>query len=132
MTDSNTPDEGTQQQQQQNRGASTAKVVGVAVAALLVGVVALAIKGGTDAADAEGDKYGAQDVCEQFVEKRLKAPATAEFSGENTTDLGAGLWRVIGDVDSQNSFGAQIRSRYTCEVQFTGGENWSLRDISVN
>jgi hypothetical protein len=50
--------------------------------------------------------------------KKLKAPSTAEFSG--TTATGGGPWTVTGQVDSQNSFGAMIRSPFGCTVTITG------------
>lgn len=82
---------------------------------------------------AEPDKYGAQDVCEQFVEKRLKAPATADFQNTTTTSSG-NQWTVEGDVDAENSFGAQIRNHYVCVVKPTdaAGTNWQLVDISLD
>lgn len=81
---------------------------------------------------AEPDKYGAQDVCEQFVQKRLKAPSTADFSNTTTTNSGD-QWTVEGDVDAENSFGAPIRNRYVCVVKPTDqtGANWELVDISL-
>lgn len=81
----------------------------------------------------EPDKYGAQDVCEQFVEKRLKAPATADFQNTTTTSSG-NRWTVEGDVDAENSFGAPIRNHYVCIVKPTdaAGENWQLVDISLD
>lgn len=82
---------------------------------------------------AQPDKYGAQDVCEQFVEKRLKAPASAEYENTTTSEAG-GQWTVEGDVDAENSFGAQIRNHYVCVVEPTDAEgtNWTLVDISLD
>lgn len=80
------------------------------------------------------DEAGAQDVCEQFVEARLKAPSTAEFSGNATVTEGGGLWTVTGDVDAENSFGAPIRTTYVCTVKPTdaGGEDWELVNVELN
>lgn len=80
----------------------------------------------------EPDEYGARDVCEQFVEKRLKAPATAEFENTATTESG-NEWTVEGDVDAENSFGAQIRNHYVCTVAPTDstGSNWRLVDLQM-
>lgn len=75
---------------------------------------------------------GARDVCEQFVERRLKAPATAEFS-ESTVMQGGGEWVVEGDVDSENGFGALIRSEYSCTVRPYDEEatDWELVDLQL-
>ena len=48
--------------------------------------------------------------CRDAVRAQLKAPATAKFGGESVT---AG--KVVGYVDSQNSYGAQVRTRFACE-----------------
>jgi hypothetical protein len=52
--------------------------------------------------------------CEARISKLLKAPATANFDSSTTTD-GTG-WTVTGTVDSENSFGANVRSDYQCTV----------------
>ena len=73
-------------------------------------------------------------LCEQFVSDRLKAPSTADFSGySETTITGSGLgpWKVSGYVDSQNSFGAKLRSRYSCVFTYEG-ETAHLQDISIH
>jgi hypothetical protein len=62
--------------------------------------------------------YQAESQCEARVKEKLKAPSTAEFSG--TTATGGGPWTVTGQVDSQNSFGAMIRSPFGCTVTITG------------
>lgn len=79
------------------------------------------------------DEYGARDVCEQFVEKRLKAPATAEFENTATTQAGD-EWTVEGDVDAENGFGALIRNHYVCTVRPTdaAGANWELVDVEMS
>ena len=62
-------------------------------------------------------------VCEAYVKDILKAPATADFQsflGRNVTDLGKWRYTVSSYVDSQNSFGAKIRTSFTCDVQCVG------------
>lgn len=68
--------------------------------------------------DPATQRMGAQSACESMVKDRLKAPATADFTGVTTT--GAGPWTTTGSVDSQNSFGAQIRSSFRCELRLEG------------
>ncbi|MFM6963050.1 MAG: hypothetical protein ACKOWJ_02110 [Micrococcales bacterium] len=58
--------------------------------------------------------------CEALVLKGLKAPATAKFSQESLADVDSRLSQIDGVVDSQNSFGALIRSSFECQV--TDGE----------
>lgn len=81
-----------------------------------------------DPPDAEDLRFGARDVCHQFVEDRLRAPATAGF--ENLSEAmitGFGPeYTVAGHVDAENGFGARIRTEYKCTVRHTTGPNFVL------
>ena len=76
----------------------------------------------------------------RFVTQALKAPSTAEFPGMDgyvATDLGEGKYRVQSYVDSQNGFGAMIRSDWTTVVHFSGGSesdsnNWELVEMEFD
>ena len=71
------------------------------------------------------DGIGARMACEDFVEERLKAPSTAEFTDGTTTGTAAEGWTVTGSVDSENSFGAMIRNDWSCEVRYDeAAETW--------
>lgn len=59
----------------------------------------------------------AEWACEGVVESNLKAPSTAEY---DSSASGSGPWNVIGTVDAENSFGAKIRSTYSCTVERSG------------
>lgn len=79
-------------------------------------------------------------ICKDIVEAQLVAPSTAEFASmweSRVMTLGResgeyeDAYRVMSHVDSQNGFGAMIRTDYTCDVSFEGGEwtdlsNWRL------
>jgi hypothetical protein len=57
------------------------------------------------------------DACEKSVTAQLKAPGTAVFSGtEAYTGIDAAHYSAKGFVDSQNSFGAMLRSAWTCDA----------------
>lgn len=62
----------------------------------------------------------AGQICENKVKGMLKAPATAEFSGWKLGTVGENSWIVGGVVDSENSFGATIRTSFSCSVSLTG------------
>lgn len=101
------------------------------LAVLLVIVVASCVNSETDE-PAGGDEVGAQVVCEDFVTDRLKSPATAEFTDAVAVPTtNADEFEVTGNVDSENGFGAMLRSSYTCTVVNTGGDNWRLVDLSI-
>lgn len=77
-------------------------------------------------------------MCKQFVGQRLKSPSTAEWpfsyasDGVSVAPLDKTRWRVRGWVDSQNSFGAQIRTEFTCTLSNTSGDNWRLDDLQTS
>jgi hypothetical protein len=95
-------------------------------------------KGDTGATRKSGeqchDATSAKIMAKQLVGKRLKAPSTAEWCN-TARDFEArrdnGQWAVIGCVDSQNAFGAMIRTNFvaTLECSPTG---WTLVELSTH
>lgn len=67
------------------------------------------------------DTAAAKQKCHNAVLKWLKAPATAQFSGDKVVSDPAGGYEVVGNVDSQNGFGAMLRSTYTCHTGLASG-----------
>ena len=89
------------------------------------------------------DKTMAWVIITEVVKSRLKSPATASFPGlfdgfsarRSVRDHGNGLYSVSSWVDAQNSYGAKLRTHYTAEIQWTGGDpassgNWKMTRIS--
>lgn len=76
------------------------------------------------------DKGSAFVMAQVFVERELLAPATAEFPGasfnEHTKYLGNKQYEVNSWVDSQNGFGAVIRTHYRAVVEYWGDHDWGL------
>jgi len=70
-----------------------------------------------------------------FVRARLKAPATADFpySGDaSITEGPIGTFTVIAYVDSENSFGATLRTNWACTVSYSGGAlPWHLVSLDI-
>jgi len=69
----------------------------------------------------------------EYVKKSLKAPSTAKFGsyGNSSVYHYTGCKFVVkGYVDSQNSFGAMLRSNYSVTLKPTG-LGWSLEDIQI-
>lgn len=111
---------------------------GIAILVLVALVVGLMIIGsltqGTPT-PAAPDRVGAFLVCKQFVTERLRAPTTAKFP--NSSDaavnlVSGGEWTVASHVDSQNGFGAMIRSSFTCTVKPVEGDKWRLVEIKID
>lgn len=76
-----------------------------------------------------GDDIGAQVVCRDFVEDRLKSPSSADFSDEQSKHVRGRVWSVTGSVDSENSFGAMIRNTYVCTVRYVGDDRYRLQSL---
>lgn len=64
----------------------------------------------------------------------LKAPATAKFPtfDEMVVNGSNGHYSVSGFVDSQNSYGATIRSNYTYNVEKDASGKWKCTDQFVD
>lgn len=71
--------------------------------------------------------HEAKIVAEGQVETMLKSPSTAKFSGLSETEFEPikNGFKVTGYVDSQNGFGAMIRSSYSVEI-FVNDENGQI------
>jgi len=88
----------------------------------------------TTAPKVEHDPLSAFVMSQTFVEKQLKAPATAKFplySESKVTDLGDGKYKVDSYVDAQNSFGAMIRTNYTCTLKYVGDDKWQAEEVQL-
>lgn len=73
------------------------------------------------------NKFLAYTYAEDFVKQKLKSPSTAEFPGtlekaDHITELGNKKYRITSWVDSQNSFGATIRTKFSCVIEFEGNK----------
>lgn len=59
---------------------------------------------------------------EPYILRSLKSPSTADFCRGTATDLGDNKWNVSSCVDSQNSYGATLRSNWEAVMIYTGGD----------
>jgi tetratricopeptide (TPR) repeat protein len=75
----------------------------------------------------------AYSFCKLAIIESLKAPSTAEFpfSEYIATHNGNDKYTVEGYVDAQNSFGAMIRSDWTCVVLRRGFNNFEILDVAI-
>jgi len=88
-------------------------------------------------------KAGKEDLCsmayiihQDIVKNLLKSPSTADFPWNDyrcsrSTDK---LYRITSYVDSQNGFGAMIRTDYQISLEYQGGEpadprSWKMVDF---
>ncbi len=71
----------------------------------------------------------------RFVEKTLKSPGSAKWPRRSDAECGSGLvdsnlFMAWGYVDSQNGFGALIRSKWEAEVKDIGNQ-WELVSLKL-
>ncbi|MCB9811253.1 hypothetical protein H6777_03900 [Candidatus Nomurabacteria bacterium] len=71
-------------------------------------------------------------IAENQIEKLLKSPSTAEFCKPKVTDLGNNKYVVASCVDSQNGFGAMIRSNWTVTMTYSGSNMESQAGWKTN
>lgn len=117
----------------QKRPVSTLTLILVLL--ILAVCVVIGILGNKPSKPSGPDQYTARVMCEKFVKDRLKAPASAEFAPDSETHTlakGDGAYKVTAWVDSQNSFGAMIRTNYTCEVSYQGNDKWRLDSLATD
>ena len=76
--------------------------------------------GGEDCDDYGHDRFQAWVDAKHVVEKRLKAPSTAEFCdfSDGSVSQDDNTWTVRGTVDAQNGFGAYIRADYVVKITY--------------
>jgi len=81
-------------------------------------------------------KVDAFSMSQKFIKERLKSPGSAEFPSITDSDVvithkGGGRFTVKAYVDSQNAFGALLRTRYTCEIRDNGDRTWALLSMDA-
>lgn len=97
----------------------------VLVALPATALVTTAIGGSVSPA---GNGREAVAQCEGFADSRLKSPASADY--DLSASQSGETWTVSGTVDSQNGFGALVRSNVTCVLHFEDDTAY-LDDIAI-
>ena len=76
-------------------------------------------------------------ISQRFVEKRLRAPTTAEFPSVHSSNVSVTPFLpdcsfvIEAYVDSQNGFGAMIRTPYRATLTRLDGDNWRADEIRL-
>jgi hypothetical protein len=87
--------------------------------------------------DAGADENKAFIMAKDFVKAELKAPSTADFESDyKYKKENDSTYSVILEVDSENSFGAKLRSKWLVTLSYRGGDwtdqnNWTLQEITM-
>lgn len=82
-------------------------------------------------------KSSATAYAKPYISRLLKSPSTADFCRATVTDLGESKYQVSSCVDSQNGFGATIRSNWEVVMRYTGGDpddigSWEAEKITFD
>lgn len=82
------------------------------------------------------DKTHAWTMAKQFIKQRLKAPSTADFGSmwngtyqdpdDCVSRTASNTYMAVGWVDSQNSFGAMIRTTFVVKLRDDKNGKWTL------
>jgi hypothetical protein len=71
-------------------------------------------------------------MAQVFVKEVLKAPSTAQFETYRNNlvqDLGNNRYQINSYVDSQNSFGAMLRAKYSIIIVRQFSHNWVVESL---
>jgi hypothetical protein len=70
-------------------------------------------------------------MSQDFIERQLKAPASAKYPNcvGKAEFVGDGEFVVTTYVDSQNSFGAMIRTSYVMRLKSLGADKWRMLSL---
>jgi hypothetical protein len=82
------------------------------------------------------EKFDVIYMAHYFISERLKSPKSADFSNDYWKDYGDSTYLIYGSVDATNSFNANIRSKYSINLRFLGGDkdelkNWEVEKYSI-
>lgn len=85
------------------------------------------------------EKNKLQTFAKEYVKQNLKAPSTAEFSGSFLSPFdgwemqqSGTTYKVKSYVDSQNSFGAMVRTQFYLELKFGGNGNLKVTKFQTS
>lgn len=107
----------------------------VTAVAVLLTLVAILVAGGWiyGTLTRQPTPAEAYSLCQRYVAARLSSPGSARFPAIHeagvTIATGGDDFVVRGFVDSQNGFGAIIRTPFVCTVQHDGDERWKLSEL---
>ena len=111
-------------------------IVPFLVLALVFGF-ALACGGGSNPEQKQKEEFSEVDawVAAQLeVENNLKSPATAKFPmgySDYVKKTDTDEYFVEAYVDSENSFGAMIRTQFSCYVTHLGNGKYKVEDLNM-
>jgi hypothetical protein len=75
--------------------------------------------------------YEIRAAAQTFIERQLKSPGSASHSSRaDIKPLTPNVWTVTSYVDSQNGFGALLRTNYSMDLSYTG-DTWKSANLKT-
>jgi len=113
--------------------------IGIAIL-IVIGLVIIELATQDNSSSSDRDFGGerlAYNLSKDYVLQNLKSPKSAKFPGlfeskNHVTDLGGGRYKIVSWVDSKNSFGAEIRTEYSCIMVNKGGDKWGIEELKFD
>lgn len=83
-------------------------------------------------AHGELDEAAAFTISKMYVQRQLKSPSTAKFCSvtDGSVDQVGDKVKTYGWVDSQNSFGATMRTHWACELHRTAEGDYVVDEFA--
>jgi hypothetical protein len=116
----------------------------VKIRTLFGGVLAVGLMAGLAACNTNSTSYvGASKseaftMCQQFLTPRLVSPTSVHYrdfygsQAPTVTDEGNSEYDVQSTVDSQNGFGAEVRSSFDCDITLSTSDHmWNLNKLTL-
>jgi hypothetical protein len=82
----------------------------------------------------QNSEFTAYYYSQQCVKELLKSPSTAEFpsgSDQFVTRIDNDTFLINSYVDSQNSFGAMLRTNYVCQITLNNNDTYTCDSIEL-
>jgi hypothetical protein len=104
------------------------------VSILILFSFALACGSSSGATNEQSKEIEAFVGSQMVVEEQLKSPSTAKFplftdDKVNVTKISENKYNVSAYVDSENSFGAMVRTYYTCTVILLPNDKYRVENL---
>ena len=80
---------------------------------------------GQESETRKGGPGSSELACKEKVRAQLRTPSTAKFSGISSSNEGNGKWYVAGTVSASNALGGTVDHRFSCDLRWISGENYS-------
>ncbi len=81
----------------------------------------------------KADEITAFVMSQSFVKRELVSPSSAKFPRFDKSmaiQVDEDIWIITSYVDSQNKFGAMLRTNYIAKVKYLGNDEWRLLDLA--